>query len=237
MALSALAPTALDDDEADDYRLHEVWLHDFKSYAGAVRVGPFHPRLNVVVGPNGCGKSCLVSGIGFALGLRADHRRQPPPADGRGGVHARRRVRAAGGVGERVAAVRVSRCEGDTVASKNGRLRRRYADTPGRGAISRPARLGGVVIAGSTLRSQRPPARSPMGDCLSTCLGGREETEEDRLMSREARARAAEAAAARQQSFQQSSQGRAAARQHERDQAERKAGPSRGNDNARDWLS
>ena len=69
MALSALAPTALDDDEADDYRLHEVWLHDFKSYAGAVRVGPFHPRLNVVVGPNGCGKSCLVSGIGFALGL------------------------------------------------------------------------------------------------------------------------------------------------------------------------
>ena len=76
MALSALAPpTALDDDEADDYRLHEVWLHDFKSYAGAVRVGPFHPRLNVVVGPNGCGKSCLVSGIGFALGLaheRAD---------------------------------------------------------------------------------------------------------------------------------------------------------------------
>ena len=79
--------------------------------------------------------------------------------------------------------------------------------------------------------------RSPMGDCLSTCLGGREETEEDRLMSREARARAAEAAAARQQSFQQSSQGRAAARQHERDQAERKAGPSRGNDNARDWLS
>ena len=76
-----------------------------------------------------------------------------------------------------------------------------------------------------------------MGDCLSTCLGGREETEEDRLMSREARARAAEAATARQQSFQQSSQGRAAARQHERDQAERKAGPSRGNDNARDWLS
>ena len=49
MALSALAQPALDDDEADDYRLHEVWLHDFKSYAGAVRVGPFHPRLNVVV--------------------------------------------------------------------------------------------------------------------------------------------------------------------------------------------
>ena len=98
------------------------------------------------------------------------------------------------------------------------------ADTPASSA----------VIAGRSLRSQR---RSPMGDCLSTCLGGREETEEDRLMSREARARAAEAAAARQQSFQQSSQGRAAARQHERDQAERKAGPSRGNDNARDWLS
>ena len=82
MALSALAPpTALDDDEADDYRLHEVWLHDFKSYAGAVRVGPFHPRLNVVVGPNGCGKSCLVSGIGFALGLaheRASASHRPP---------------------------------------------------------------------------------------------------------------------------------------------------------------
>ena len=44
MALSALAQPQLDDDEADDYRLHEVWLHDFKSYAGAVRVGPFHPR-------------------------------------------------------------------------------------------------------------------------------------------------------------------------------------------------
>ena len=108
MALSALAQPELDDDEADDYRLHEVWLHDFKSYAGAVRVGPFHPRLNVVVGPNGCGKSCLVSGIGFAL-----DRRQPPPADGRGGVHARRRVRAAGRVGERVAALRVSGCEVD----------------------------------------------------------------------------------------------------------------------------
>ena len=62
MALSALAQPELDD-EADDYRLHEVWLHDFKSYAGAVRVGPFHPRLNVVVGPNGCGKSCLVADV------------------------------------------------------------------------------------------------------------------------------------------------------------------------------
>ena len=70
MALSALAQPELDDDEADDYRLHEVWLHDFKSYAGAVRVGPFHPRLNVVVGPNGCGKSCLSTGCRSAAAPR-----------------------------------------------------------------------------------------------------------------------------------------------------------------------
>ena len=58
----------LDDDEADDYRLHEVWLHDFKSYAGAVRVGPTiqaHADSSMV-GPNRRGKSPSVSSAQLA---------------------------------------------------------------------------------------------------------------------------------------------------------------------------
>ena len=112
MALSALAQPELDDDEADDYRLHEVWLHDFKSYAGAVRVGPFHQRLNVVVGPNGCGKSCLVSGIGFALGLAHERASASLVNHASGGsrcaaaVHFRRRRVAASVVAQRTVETR-----------------------------------------------------------------------------------------------------------------------------------
>ncbi|KAL3929372.1 MAG: hypothetical protein SGPRY_001984 [Prymnesium sp.] len=50
-------------------RLEHVTLQDFKSYAGKVRVGPFHPSVTTIVGPNGCGKSCLIEGICFALGI------------------------------------------------------------------------------------------------------------------------------------------------------------------------
>ena len=53
----------------DDWTLREVWLSNWKSYLGDVQVGPFHESLTTIVGPNGCGKSCLVEGICFALGL------------------------------------------------------------------------------------------------------------------------------------------------------------------------
>ena len=73
--------------------LESVQLKDFKSYRGHVKVGPLHPGINVIIGPNGascqhsaitialarlisplvhpsgCGKSCLVEGICFALGI------------------------------------------------------------------------------------------------------------------------------------------------------------------------
>ncbi|EOD07204.1 hypothetical protein EMIHUDRAFT_198544 [Emiliania huxleyi CCMP1516] len=49
--------------------LHAVVLDDFKSYSGRV-VAEFNSRgIIAIVAPNGAGKSCLVEGICFALGL------------------------------------------------------------------------------------------------------------------------------------------------------------------------
>ena len=49
--------------------LHAVVLDDFKSYSGRV-VAEFNSRgIIAIVSPNGAGKSCLVEGICFALGL------------------------------------------------------------------------------------------------------------------------------------------------------------------------
>ena len=53
-------------------------LKDFMQFSNMVEFRP-GPQLNVIVGPNGCGKSSLVNGIGLALGSktsvlgRADH--------------------------------------------------------------------------------------------------------------------------------------------------------------------
>ena len=53
------------------WTLHRVHLSDFKSYRGSVVAGPFHHQLTTVIGANGTGKSCLVEGIAFALGAKA----------------------------------------------------------------------------------------------------------------------------------------------------------------------
>lgn len=50
-------------------RLRSLTLRDFKSFAGTVLIDHFDASLTVVVGPNGCGKSCLVEGICFAMGI------------------------------------------------------------------------------------------------------------------------------------------------------------------------
>ena len=56
--------------------LHDVTLHNFKSYGPCVVAGPFDQHQTTIVGPNGAGKSCLVEGIAWALG--AQHASQAP---------------------------------------------------------------------------------------------------------------------------------------------------------------
>ena len=46
-------------------------LENFKSYAGAQEVGPFHKRFSSVVGPNGSGKSNVIDALLFVFGKRA----------------------------------------------------------------------------------------------------------------------------------------------------------------------
>lgn len=46
-------------------------LENFKSYAGAQEIGPFHKRFSSVVGPNGSGKSNVIDALLFVFGKRA----------------------------------------------------------------------------------------------------------------------------------------------------------------------
>eukprot|EP00889_Picochlorum_renovo_P003369 jgi/Picre1/30399/NNA_005763.t1 len=46
-------------------------LENFKSYAGAQKVGPFHKSFSSVVGPNGSGKSNVIDAMLFVFGKRA----------------------------------------------------------------------------------------------------------------------------------------------------------------------
>ena len=46
-------------------------LENFKSYAGAIEVGPLHKRFSSVVGPNGSGKSNVIDALLFVFGKRA----------------------------------------------------------------------------------------------------------------------------------------------------------------------
>ena len=48
-------------------KLHSVSLQSFKVYKDAI-AGPFDDGVSTIVGPNGCGKSCLIEAICFALG-------------------------------------------------------------------------------------------------------------------------------------------------------------------------
>ncbi|KAK9829009.1 hypothetical protein WJX72_003379 [[Myrmecia] bisecta] len=49
----------------------QMVLENFKSYAGAQRVGPFHKCFSSVVGPNGSGKSNVIDAMLFVFGKRA----------------------------------------------------------------------------------------------------------------------------------------------------------------------
>ena len=51
--------------------VHSLVLENFKSYAGAQKIGPFHRSFTAVVGPNGSGKSNVMDGILFVFGKQA----------------------------------------------------------------------------------------------------------------------------------------------------------------------
>ena len=55
-------------------RIHLLELHNFKSYGGAVAIGPFR-AFTAIVGPNGSGKSNIMDAISFVLGVRTEHLR------------------------------------------------------------------------------------------------------------------------------------------------------------------
>lgn len=46
-------------------------LENFKSYAGAQEIGPFHKRFSSIVGPNGSGKSNVIDAMLFVFGKKA----------------------------------------------------------------------------------------------------------------------------------------------------------------------
>jgi structural maintenance of chromosome 4 len=46
-------------------------LENFKSYAGAQKIGPFHKSFSSIVGPNGSGKSNVIDALLFVFGKRA----------------------------------------------------------------------------------------------------------------------------------------------------------------------
>ncbi len=59
---------------ASRFRIEKLILKDFKSYEGEVEV-PFDKKLTAVIGPNGCGKSNIMDGICFVLGLPSSYMR------------------------------------------------------------------------------------------------------------------------------------------------------------------
>ncbi|KAE8234564.1 hypothetical protein CF326_g388 [Tilletia indica] len=56
--------------------IHKMVLRNFKSYAGAQEIGPFHKSFSSVVGPNGSGKSNVIDALLFVFGWRANKMRQ-----------------------------------------------------------------------------------------------------------------------------------------------------------------
>ncbi|KAK0555450.1 Structural maintenance of chromosomes protein 4 [Tilletia horrida] len=56
--------------------IHKMVLRNFKSYAGAQTIGPFHKSFSSVVGPNGSGKSNVIDAMLFVFGWRASKMRQ-----------------------------------------------------------------------------------------------------------------------------------------------------------------
>ena len=56
--------------------IKQLTLHNFKSYAGEVMVGPFEKNMSAVVGPNGSGKSNVIDAMIFTFGFKATKMRQ-----------------------------------------------------------------------------------------------------------------------------------------------------------------
>jgi structural maintenance of chromosome 4 len=54
----------------------QMVVHNFKSYAGTMVIGPFHKCFSAVVGPNGSGKSNVIDALLFVFGKRAKQLRQ-----------------------------------------------------------------------------------------------------------------------------------------------------------------
>lgn len=51
--------------------ISKMILENFKSYAGAQEIGPFHKCFSSIVGPNGSGKSNVIDALLFVFGKRA----------------------------------------------------------------------------------------------------------------------------------------------------------------------
>jgi structural maintenance of chromosome 4 len=54
-----------------DLFLKSIRIKNFKSYKNLTEAGPFHPKINIIVGPNGTGKSNFLDSILFVIGKRA----------------------------------------------------------------------------------------------------------------------------------------------------------------------
>jgi structural maintenance of chromosome 4 len=51
--------------------LKTLRLENFKSYKDVTEIGPFHNKLNAIIGSNGSGKSNFLDAILFVLGKKA----------------------------------------------------------------------------------------------------------------------------------------------------------------------
>ena len=61
--------------------ISKMVLENFKSYAGAITIGPFNQNMTSVVGPNGSGKSNVIDAMLFVFGWRAKQMRQSKLAE------------------------------------------------------------------------------------------------------------------------------------------------------------
>lgn len=50
--------------------IKNIRIKNFKSFSNCVELGPLHPKLNVIIGPNGIGKSNVFDSILFVLGKK-----------------------------------------------------------------------------------------------------------------------------------------------------------------------
>lgn len=56
--------------------IHQLEIHNFKSYQGTHIIGPFDLHFNCVIGPNGNGKSNIIDSVLFAFGFKSSKLRQ-----------------------------------------------------------------------------------------------------------------------------------------------------------------